>query len=252
MRCSFRRVGIALITLVFSLMLIPAGFAAIAVNKGDWAKYKIEAEIPDIGGGGMVSFDDVEWMKFEVKSVSDSTATVEATMRFKNGTELKETIDGIESSIIIDTTVTDSGESVTNFPSFGLFGAILPREAVVTNGTESRQYAGAIREVQYSGIQMAEPGFSFVMNASWDKATGILCALSMSTATEGQTMSISAKMIETNMWTSSSESEGSSGQELWILAAVSIIVAVAVSGSAVLLWRRKRRLSTEAPPTFTE
>lgn len=250
MKCKNKSLVIALVTLIFSIILIPAGHAAIAVKEGDWAKYKIEAEIPDTAGGGMPSFDDVDWMKYEVKSVSGSAVTVEATMRFKNGTELKETVDGLEASIIVDTTITESGESVTNFPSFGLVGSIMPGDAVVTNGTESRQYAGVIREVQYSGIEMAEAGYSFAMNASWDKATGILCALSMSTAAGGQTMSISARMIETNMWASeSTTSTTSSGQELWILAVVGIVIVVGVVVSAVLVWRRRRAPLSQATPT---
>jgi len=244
--------AIALVTLLFSFVLIPAGSAAITIKEGDWAKYKIEAKIPETAGGDTSPFDEVEWLKFEVKSVSDSAITLEGTVHYKNGTETKETIDGIESSLIVDTENTGSDEDNATVPSVDLFGAFLPGTLEGTQGTESRAYAGATREVLHSGINMEESGVSFAMNFYWDKTKGILCELSMSTVTTDYTASISAKMTETNMWGNAPASEESSGQGLWILAVVGIIAAAGVAGAAVLLWRRKRAPLPEATPTLTE
>ena len=243
--------AVALVTLIFSIMLIPACSAAVTIKEGDWAKYKIEANLPEIAGGGNSPFDDVEWLKFEVKSVSDSAITLEGTIRYKNGTETKETIDGLESHLIVDTENAGSEGNAT-LPTAELFGAFLPRALEGTQNTVSREYAGVTREVLHSGISMEESDVSFAMNFYWDKTTGMLCELSMSTVTPEQTASMSAKMTETNMWGTAPASEESSEQGLWILAVAGIIAAAAVAGSAVLLWRRKRRLSTEATSTLDE
>lgn len=230
--------GMVLATLIFSIMLIPAGFAAIGVKEGDWAKYKIVAEIPEIGEGGIVPFEDVEWMRFEVESVSGTTVTLEGTAHFENGTEMVETVDGIESGFI--TNLTEGGEVVVPFPFFGLILPFWPGEPIYTNGTASREYAGTNREVQYVEIHVGESpelDASLDLKAYWDKAKGVLCEMSLSTSAEGHTMSISVKMTETNMWKDAPAA--SSGQWLWTLAVVAIIVAAGLAGSAVLLWRRR-------------
>jgi hypothetical protein len=238
--------GMVLAALFFSMIIIPTGFAAIAVKEGDWAKYKVEAELPSEGVGVALPLDEVEWMKIEVKSVSGTNVTVEATLRFKNGTELADTVDGIASSFIIDTAIANSDEGTVAFPSLGLFGAFLPGESVCINGTESREYAGVNREVQYAGVQMGDSTVSISEKLYWDSAKGVLCEMSMVTSAGGSTMSLSFKLIETNIWEDSST--GSSGQGLWIPAVVIIIVAGVVAGSAFLVWRRRRAPLPEATP----
>lgn len=236
---------IALSALVFSLILVPVGYAAIGVKEGDWAKYRIEAEVPEEMAGmeGYEMFEQLDWVKLEVQSVSGTSVTSNMTLHFKNGTEDTETTPG--TGFIIDTDLGE-GDTVTN----PLFGSGTPMEIA---GSKQQTYAGASREVNYVDFDLEQEGISYECEACWDKATGMLCEMVMSISGEimGQTvdMSVSIEMIETNLWAA----ELLSGQWLWIFIVVVIIVAGVVVGSAVLLLRRRKApLPPEVAPASTE
>jgi len=234
----------ALTALMFSLILIPAGSAAIGVKEGDWAKYRIEVEIPEEFADleGYEELEIMEWAKVEVQSVSGTSVTLNTTIHYKNGTEDTDTQPG--TGFIIDTDLSEGDE--VQAP---MFGAETPVDIA---GSKQRTYAGASREVNYVDFSQEEMGMSIDLEAYWDKATGILCEMAMSMSGEslGQTvdMSLSIKMTETNLW------EGGllSGQGLWIPVAVIIIIAAVVAGAAVVLLRRRKAPLPDVAPTPTE
>lgn len=221
----------ALAALMILLMLIPAGSAAIEVEEGDWAKYRIELEIPEEIAEliGYEEFEIMEWVKVEVQSVSDTSVTLKTTIHYKNGTEDTDTLPG--TGYIIDTDLAEGDE--VSAPMFG------PETPVNITGSKQQTYAGASREVYYVDFEQEEMGVSMDLEAYWDKATGILCetAMSMSGELLGETIdiSISIKMTETNLW----EAGLLSGQGFLILVVVAI-AAVVVTGSAILLLRRRK------------
>lgn len=237
---------IALATLMFSLILISAGSAAIGVEKGDWAKYRITAEVPQgiTGMTGYEQFERLDWVKVEVESVSGTSVTLKMTIHYKDGTEDTQT-GAPGTGFIIDTDL-GKGDAVTT-PIFGS-----TETTMYITGSKQRAYAGASREVNYVDFDFEQMGSNIDLKAYWDKETGILCEMAMSMSGElmGQTvnLSISIKMTETNLW----EAGLLSGQELWILIVIIIIVVVVVAVSAVLLLRRRKTPLPEVAPAPTE
>lgn len=224
---------------VFSLILISTGSSEIGVKEGDWAKYRFEVEIPEemTGIEGYEQFGQLEWVKIEVETVSGTYVTLKGTAHYTNGTEETETMPG--TGFILDTDIGEGDE--VSFPLFG------PETPANITGSKQKTYAGASREVKYVEFDMEELGMSMDFEACWDKATGILCEMTMSIGSEliELDMSMSIKMIETNLWAGGLLS----GQEPLILVAVIVIVVVAVAGSAILLMRRRKAPIPEVEPT---
>jgi hypothetical protein len=217
------------IALILS-MLISAGFAAIEVKEGDWAKYQVELEVPEELKEltGYEEFEALEWVKVEVQSVSDTSVSLKMISHYENGTEDTETMSG--AGFIIDTDLTEGDE--VSAPMFG------SDTRVNITGVNQQTFAGASREVYYVDFEQEEMGLSMDLEACWDKETGVLCetAVMMSGDFLGQTidMSLSVTMTETNLWAAGLFS----GQEGLILAVVGIVAVVVVS--AILLWRRRK------------
>jgi len=228
---------VVMATLLFSLMLIPAGSAAIGVKAGDWIKYDYTVT------GWPAGTPYAEWLKIEFLSVEGTTATVRVTMRMSNGTELSDTMP-------VDLA---AGGGVFG----GLYGFVIPVNSkvgdpidlggygytiatITIDGEKTRSYAGASRTVVYSSFSL----YGSELTYYWDKETGVMVEAS----TTGYGITGTAKATETNMW----EAGPLSGQGLWILVIVIIIVVVVVGGSAVLLLRRRKAPLPEVTPTPTE
>ena len=237
----------ALAALMFSLILIPSGSVAIGVEEGDWAKYEFEVEISEemydwVSRDVMEETEELEWLKVVVESVSDTTVTLEGTMHFKNGTEKTETIeDGIESGFIIEADLGEGDEVTAPFFDAEMTGYI--------NGTVSRTYAGASREVNYVVITVTEHNATETRKAYWDKATGFICEMSVSLSGEheGETveMSISYKMTETNLWAATPL-----WMQWWFWAIVIAGIAV-LAGGVYLLKKGKPPTAPPLPPEGT-
>lgn len=222
-----------LIALVLLISTAPA-YAAIGVKEGDWAKYQIEADIPEEIPG----YEEFgEWIKLEVESISDTSVTLKATMHYKNGTEHEES--GIEATGFIIEADLGEGDPVLA-PMWGM--------PLYINGSKRQTYAGASREVNYVDIDLEEMGMTMDFEAYWDKATGILCEMLMSMSGEllGETveMSMSFKMTETNLWAPSVWMQ-------WWFWLIIVVIIIAIVGAVVLLRRKPAppEVTTPAPAT---
>jgi len=215
-----------LAALVVFLMLVPVGFAAIGVKEGDWGKYKIEV-IPEEMEEYFGAIEEIEWIKVEAKSVSDTTVTAEETIHFKNETEERETIgDALASGFIIEADLGEGDEVTADFSGLGTTKKI--------KGTVSRIYAGASRKVNYVEFTVVQYNTTTTMKVYWDKKTGIICEISTSFSEfMGQPveMPLSYKITDTNLWAPSIWMQW----WCWVIMVVIIIVA---AGSLVLLCRR--------------
>jgi hypothetical protein len=218
--------------LVVFMMLVSVGFAAIGIKEGDWGKYKIEV-IPEEMEKYFGAIEEIEWIKIEAKSVSDTTVTAEQTIHFKNGTEETETIgDALASGFIIEAELGEGDEVTAEFSGPGTTKKII--------GTVSRIYAGASRKVNYVEFTVEQYNTTSTMKVYWDKKTGIICEISTSFSEfMGQSveMPLLYKMTNTNLWTVSI------WMEWWFWVIIVIIVIVAAGSVALLL----RRLSLSLP-----
>ena len=227
-----------IILLTFSLvfvMVISVDADGLGVNTGDWAKYgnfsyiwNMPDSVPE--SPEFTELNEVVWSKLEVQDIDGTSITVKSTTHYENGTEEIETI----------TSDAETGSGDLNFliieanlnPGANIPWEFWPGVELYINGTVSRTYAGASRSVNYIDVTMTESGATTTMKLYWDRTTGILCEMLMSTSMTymgtSYSMSVSFKMTETNMW----DSVGSVPTiltEWWVWATLAVVfVAICV------------------------
>jgi hypothetical protein len=211
-------VSVFLIGLTFSVMTTSAKIYTVGVKAGDWA------------GFGDVSFEyasnmpeheepppemNMSWSDMEILDVLDSSITGRSTTIYANGTEQTDVMWG-------DIATGEGNISVGIIPSNLGAGDEIPANLtwyteeplrLTINGTVTRSYAGANREVNY--VNITYPVIygnttygAWNMSFYWDKNTGVICEENMSYAisyTVNMTyyymnMSMLWRMTATNMW----------------------------------------------------
>lgn len=224
------------VMLLASSFFIYQASGAVGVKADDWAKYTIDVtlDLPEGFPAGLYEqLEDVEWAKVDVETVSGNTITGKSVVHYKNGTEDEEPFSGEVGTsavmFIVEANLTE-GSSVLH--PFGY-------QMLTINGTESRNYAGASREVNYVQISISEDNVTVDLDAYWDKLTGIICEMSMSSSgdyeEESYSMSMAYKMSETNMWEAA---PGFLGLDWWVWMVIIGVIVVVVGGAFVVMRRR--------------
>ena len=227
---------VMLTTITFSSSFVSVvGAQSIGVKEGDWAKYNVEVEVPEILQGYIDSDDfeviDWDWNKLEVKSISDETASLEGTIHYKNGTEESTTFeDAREEGFLIEANQ-GAGYDEFEVPLSGIY------RGICINGTLQRAYANVTREVNYVDVSVTEDLATLNMKVYWDKQTGFLCEMSIlmsfEVLEETHDITISLKMTETNMWQI---------EPIWTQPWFLLIVVVCIAGiTGVFLVIRRRK-----------
>lgn len=207
-----------LIGLTFSTMKVSASTYTVGVKAGDWVgygdvSYEYASNMP--GYEEPTSGMNMSWMDMEILDVHDSNVTVRSIIIYENGTE--------ETSVIWGDIATGEGNlSVGIIPSNIGAGDEIPGNLTYyteeplklsINGTVTRSYAGANREVNYANITYPIVYGNITygawnMSYYWDKKTGVMCeenvAYTMS-YTDNMThycmnMSMLWRMTTTNLW----------------------------------------------------
>jgi hypothetical protein len=211
-------VSVSLIVLMFSSMNVSASTYTVGVNAGDLAGFgdiSFEYASNMTGYEEPPSESDMSWMGMEILDVSDSNVTVRSNVIYKNGTEQIEVTWG-------DIATGEGNLSVGLIPSNLGPGDEIPANLtyyteeplrLFINGTVTRIYAGAYREVNYVNITYLIIYGNITygawnMSFYWDKKTGIMCEEVVSyrmSYTDNETyyymnMSILWRMTATNMW----------------------------------------------------
>jgi len=226
------------VMLLVSTFLLYQASAAVGVKADDWAKYTLDftLDLPEgVSTIGFEQFEDVEWLKMLVETVSGNTITGKTVIHYMNGTEDEEGFSGevgiSQDGFIVEANLAE-GDSAP-IP-FGFTGAM------TINGTESRKYAGASREVNYVRLSVSETTVTGDLEAYWDKLTGVVCEMSMSVSGEiegeSYSMSLDFKMTETSMWEAA---PSFLGLDWWIWIVIIAVLGVAVVGALVVMRRRK-------------
>ena len=190
----------------------------VGVKAGDWAGY---GDISFEYASNMPGYEeppselDMSWNDLEILDVQDSNVTVRSTTIYANGTEQIDVGSG-------NIATGEGNLSIGLIPSNLGAGDEIPANLtwyteeplkLFINGTVTRNYAGANREVNYVNITypMIYDTVQYgTMNISlyWDKKTGIMCEEIMSytmSYTINMThyymnMSMMFRMTATNMW----------------------------------------------------
>ena len=211
-------VTVFLIGLMFSAMNVSASTYTVGVKSGDWAGY---GDVSFEWASNMTGYEEpssgmnMSWMDMEILNVHNSNVTVRSVTIYKNGTE--------ETYVTWGDIATGEGNlSIGVIPSNLNPGDEIPANLTYyteeplklsINGTATRSYAGANREVNYVNITypIVYDNITYGawnMSYYWDKKTGVMCeenvAYTMS-YTHNMThyymnMSMLWRMTATNMW----------------------------------------------------
>lgn len=239
----FKYVLVACFVMLISVVPMVFG-ASVGVKVGDWVKYEVSASGNVSEGFG--DFDQTEWMKGEVLSVSGTNVTMQITAHYKNGSADK--VDKLIGDIAgssgnLSFILVPAGLKAGDAIPMSMFGSN-PTNLVI-NDTVSRTYAGASRSVNHFGMSASGSGYSVEVAAYWDQATGVLMELSMSTVTPEENMQVSIKATETNMW--SSGLFGTLSNPILIISIASVII-VAIAAVIILMTRRPKPIPAPAMP----
>jgi hypothetical protein len=190
----------------------------VGVKAGDWAGYgdvSFEWASNWTGYEQPPSEMNMSWMDMEILSVHNSNVTIRSTTIYTNGTE--------ETYVIWEDIATGEGNlGIGLIPSNLSVGDEIPANLtyytteplkLFINGTVTRIYAGANREVNYVNITYPitygnVTYGAWSMSFYWDKKIGIMCEEVVSyrmSYTDNETyyymnMSILWRMTATNMW----------------------------------------------------
>jgi hypothetical protein len=239
---------IALLTTVIPIL---ATDYTVGVKAGNWVKYG-EINVSWNGTGTEPSYitdaRKIDWVKVEVKSVSGTEVTIETTGQYKNETTTpssNSTIDVATGSYMLIAANLEEGDNILQQSG----------PAIKINGTVSRTYCGASRSVNFVNITVSYAGTTIMY---WDKATGVMVELYMSssqTIPTVQSITMSYKATETNMWSSggilSDIFNPTSPNFIYIIIGIAALVVVIVLG--VFIVRRRKPTPTVTPtPTAVE
>ena len=211
---------VTMAALLVSMMLIPAGNATVGVKAGDWAKYgNISASWSSNETGAtepsyITELKNTAWFTLTVQSVTNNTVTVQETGQYKNGTAVP--------------TGTLSGDIETGYGTIGFFiiPANLGKGDIVSLGyllgsysiNDTVTYSRTNRPANLVQHYLLIPGYMTAdLSFYWDKATGILCELSISVSLsiENYTESSSEQMFlidkSDNLWSGAIAPPGAGG-----------------------------------------
>lgn len=231
------KVTIALVSAFLILEAFTLPVFAIEYNsgvvKGQYVKYG-----NFVGNGpGVESFNDYDWLKLEVISVSGKEVTLLSTGQFKNGAA----IPGNGTTEVWNVeTGTDNGVPSTQGSIIAANltegDPIPPPNTYMVNKTENRVYLGVSRSVNVLEATVSTPDYSTSLTYVYDRSSGMLLESSVET-TQTQTATSSAysySITETNIFGST---------PIWIIAAIIAVITlgVVIAVAASLVFRKRTR-----------
>jgi hypothetical protein len=203
---------------MFSSMNVSASTYTVGVNAGDWAGF---GDISFEYTSNMTGYEEppsemnMSWTDMEILDVSGSNITGRSTTIYANGTERADIVSGNiatgEGNLSIGLIPSNLGAG-EEIPANLTYYTEEPLKLLI-NGTVTRIYAGANREVNYVNITYPII-YGNITYGAWnmsfylDKKTGIMCEEVVSyrmSYTDNETyyymnMSILWRMTATNMW----------------------------------------------------
>ena len=190
----------------------------VGVKAGDWAAY---GDISFEWASNVTGYEEppaqvnMSWSISEILGVHNNNVTVQSTAIYKNGTEETYADWG-------DVATGEGNLSIGLIPSNLSVGDEIPANLtwytaeplkLFINGTVTRSYAGASREVNYVNITYPIRYGNITYDAwnmsfYWDKKTGIMCeevvsyemSYTVNMAHYYMNMSMTFRMTATNMW----------------------------------------------------
>jgi hypothetical protein len=241
---------VILVAAVFAPALVHARDYTVGVKAGDWVKYD-QITFTWTGNGTEPSYitesKKVDWVRVDVLSVAGTTASLNLTLHFTNGTQTFQSYD-------VDVQSVSSPGNVFLVASNLTAGDPLSPQAPGTtiNQTVTRLYAGANRNVNYVDSK-SSVGTSFLGEEKvyYDRNTGIMVELhtnSTDPTNPGAYEEISFKATETNLW-SANALDIIQNNLIYIIAGMAVIIVIV---AATIALRRRKTSSSQQPPLPSE
>ena len=193
-------------------------------------------------GPGFESFNDYDWLKLEVVSVSGKEVTLLSTGQFKNGVPIPG--NGTTAVWNVDAG-TEDGSPSTQGPIIAANlvqgDAIPPPNTYAVNKTEDRTYLGVSRIVNILEVTISTPDYDTELTYVYDKFSGILLESTSATTQKPEliTSEYSYSIIETNIIGSETISPLSE-QILLVIIAATVVAVLVIIAILVLRGRTKK------------
>jgi len=227
-----------IVTVSFSLVRVSTQ-ASVGVKVDQWAKYNITAEWRSKSPNASMptywnDLKNSKWETVTVQKISGTNITILVTTDFINKTQ--------KNSLYWGDIATNQGSMEFGFQIIpvGLsVGDTVRQSRLSINYTETKEFAGQNREVNYAGLIIQGEGetrYEF----KWDKETGILCAsVTLDTFPDSQgywtNTLLEKKLIETNIWQAQTSSP-----QTWEQWAPPLVIATLVLITFILITRRSK------------
>ncbi len=249
------RIGLLaiLVLAVFAPTMVHAKDYTVGVKAGDWVKYG-QITVSWTGNGTEPSYvaetRKIDWTRIDVLSVAGTTASLNQTVHFNNGTQTSQSLDtDVQSS-------NSPGASYLIASNLTAGDPIRPQTPGTTiNQTVTGLYAGGNRNVNIIDFKGNLPGMgannTFEYKTYWDQSTGVMVELYINATditNSGGYEEISFKAIETNLW-SANTLDIIQNNLIYIIAGIAVIIVIAAA--TIVLRRRKPSTSQQAPPPPT-
>ena len=232
------------------LLLISAFLAGLAlpafateynpgVTAGQYAKYGNFVGV----GPGVESFNDYDWLRLDVVSVSGKEVTLLSTGQLKNGAAIL----GNGTTVVWNVeTGTEDGVPSTQGPiiaaNLNQGDAIPPVGTYAVNRTEARTYLGVTRSVSMLNVVISTPDYNTTLTYVYDRLSGFLLEAATETMTQAQpepiTSEFSYSIMETNIFASTPNSLIVGIPLEYIIAAFVLVLMAAI---AILVLRRRTK-----------
>lgn len=239
-----------LVAAVFAPTLVHAKDYTLGVKAGDWIKYG-QITFTWTGNGTeplyITETKKVDWVRIDVLSVSGTTASLNQTVHFNNGTQ---TSQSLETDVQSSNSAGTSSLIASNLAAGDPLGPQTPGTTI--NQTVTRMYVGENRNVNIVDYKanetIAQVNYPFEYKTYWDQSTGVMVELYMNAtdiANSGGYEEISFKATETNLW-SASALDIIQNNLIYIIAGIAVIIVIV---AATIVLRRRKPPSFQEPPS---
>jgi hypothetical protein len=236
---------VILVVAVFAPTLVHAKDYTVGVKAGDWVKYG-QITVTWTGNvtepSSVTDAKKVEWVRMDVLSVAGTTAHLNLTAHYNNGTETFQNYD-------VDVQSGSAGPAYLVASNLTSGDPLSPQTLETTiNQTVTRLYAGANRNVNIIDDKSDYQGYLSETQFYWDQNTGIMVELytNQTDYTDPSAYEeLSLKATETNLW-SANVLDLIQNNLIYIIAAIAVIIVIVAA--TIVLRRSKPPVPQQPPP----